>query len=163
VEKLDIYDINGNKLNKICIRGEGKLLDNEYFLVTTIWIKSGIRYLIQLTSEQKGSVYAVTGGHVTSGRTSLEQIKTECKEELNFDLDDSKLKFMGKVYFNKMICDTYFYEDDEQDLETINFQLQKEEVEDVLWLTKDEIEDMILKNIFRESSAMQYMKFIRNL
>lgn len=163
MEKLDLYDIHLNKLNKTIVRGEGMPGDDEYVLVTTIWIRSGIRYLIQHTSPEKGSIYASTGGCVSSGNTSREQIKIECKEELDFELKDENLSFLGRAYLDKAIFDIYYYEDEDIDLEEIKFNLQKEEVESVVWLTKDEIEDLIIKDEFRESSANQYMQFIRKM
>ena len=164
MEILDIYDIHGNKLNKTTVRGNLNLIEGEEFIkIVTVWFRSGIRYLIQLVSEEKGSVYAVTGGHVPTGSTSREQAKVECKEELGFDLEDSKLTYLGPVYEKRVIIDVYLYEDEDGDLEEVDFALQKEEVDSVYWLTKDEMEDMMLKGILRDSTAHQYMEFIKKL
>lgn len=164
MEILDIYDIHGNKLNKTTVRGNLNLIEGEEFIkIVTVWFRSGIRYLIQLVSEEKGSVYAVTGGHVPTGSTSREQAKVECKEELGFDLEDSKLTYLGPVYEKRVIIDVYLYEDEDRDLEEVDFALQKEEVDSVYWLTKDEMEDMMLKGILRDSTAHQYMEFIKKL
>lgn len=164
MEILDVYDIKGNKLNKTTVRGNLQLKEGEEFIkIVTVWFRSGIRYLIQLVSKQKGSEYAVTGGHVPTGSTSREQAKVECKEELGFDLDDDKLKFIGSVVETRVIIDVYLYEDEDIDLEEVEFQLQEEEVESVVWLTKDEMEDMILKGILRDSTAHQYMVYIKDM
>lgn len=164
MEILDIYDIHGNKLNKTTVRGNLNLIEGEEFIkIVTVWFRSGIRYLIQLVSEEKGSVYAVTGGHVPTGSTSREQAKVECREELGFDLEDSKLTYLGPVYEKRVIIDVYLYEDEDRDLEEVDFALQKEEVDSVYWLTKDEMEDMMLKGILRDSTAHQYMEFIKKL
>ena len=164
MEVLDVYDIHGNKLNKTTVRGNLELVEGEEFIkIVTVWFRSGIRYLIQLTSEQKGSIYAVTGGHVPTGSTSREQAKVECKEELGFDLEDSKLTYIGPVVEKRVIIDVYLYEDEDIDLEEVEFTLQEEEVESVCWLTKDEMEDMILKGTLRDSTAHQYMVYIKNM
>ena len=164
MEILDVYDVHGNKLNKTTVRGNLELIEGEEFIkIVTVWFRSGIRYLIQLVSEEKGSVFAVTGGHVPTGATSREQAKVECKEELGFDLEDSKLTYIGPVVEKRVIIDVYLYEDEDIDLETVEFELQEEEVESVHWLTKDEMEDMILKGILRDSTAHQYMTYIKNL
>lgn len=164
MEILDVYDVHGNKLNKTTVRGNLELIEGEEFIkIVTVWFRSGIRYLIQLVSEEKGSVFAVTGGHVPTGTTSREQAKVECKEELGFDLEDSKLTYIGPVVEKRVIIDVYLYEDEDRDLETVEFELQEEEVESVHWLTKDEMEDMILKGILRDSTAHQYMTYIKNL
>ena len=164
MEILDVYDIKGNKLDKTTVRGNLQLKEGEEFIkIVTVWFRSGIRYLIQLVSKQKGSEYAVTGGHVPTGSTSREQAKVECREELGFDLDDDKLKFIGSVVETRVIIDVYLYEDEDIDLEEVEFNLQEEEVESVVWLTKDEMEDMILKGILRDSTAHQYMVYIKDM
>lgn len=163
MEILDVYDIYGNKLNKTVERNNKTLKEGEFVKVAAVWIKSGIRYLIQLTSETKGSEYAVTGGHVPTGCDSRSQAIVECKEELGIDLDNNKLSYLGNIYLKRAILEVYLYEDEDTDLENFEFTLQDEEVAEVLWVTKDEIEDMILKGIFRDSSSQQYMKYIKNL
>lgn len=163
MEILDVYDINGNKINKTIERNNKDLKDGEYIKLAVVWVRSGIRYLIQLVSEQKGGEYAVTGGHIPTGCTSREQVMTECKEELGLDLDGDKLNYLGSVIERRAIFDVYIYEDEDKDLENVKFELQAEEVQDVIWLTKDEIEDLILKGMFRNSSAHQYMKYIKDM
>lgn len=165
MELLDVYDINRNKLNKTIVRNETWLDEGEFVLITTIWIRSGIRFLVQHTSKQKGSENAVTGGCVTAGNDSRQQIKIECKEELGFDLKDENLSLLGSLILEdkRALLDVYIYEDEQIDLEEVQFQLQESEVESVAWLSKNEIEDLILKDQFRSSSATQYMKLIRNL
>lgn len=165
MELLDVYDINRKKLDKTIVRGETVLCDGEFVLITTIWIRSGIRFLIQHTSKQKGSTYAVTGGCVSAGNTSKQQIKIECQEELGFDLKDENILLLGSLVVPDMraILDVYLYEDEDVDLEQIEYHLQESEVESISWLSKNEIEDLILKDNFRPSSAEQYMKLIRNM
>lgn len=165
MELLDVYDIHRNKLDKTIVRGETMLEDGEFFLITCIWLRSGIRYLIQHTSVQKGSVFAVTGGCVSSGNDSRKQIKIECKEELDFDLKDENLSLLGSIIFEeaRAICDVYLYEDENIDLEEVEYHLQESEVESISWLSKNEIEDLILKDSFRPSSATQYMRFIKDM
>ncbi len=164
MEILDVYDIKGNKLNKTTVRGNLELKEGEEFIkIATVWFRSGIRYLIQLVSKQKGSEYAVTGGHIPTGCNSREQAKVEVKEELGFDLEDKKLTYLGPVVEKRVIIDVYLYEDEDKDLEEVEFKLQDEEVESVVWLTKDEMEDMILKGMLRDSTAHQYMVYIKGL
>lgn len=162
MEILDLYNIKGEKLNKTIIRGN-KPDDGEYIKLACVWIKSDIRFLIQICSEEKGSEYAVTGGHVTSGNTSLKQAVVECQEELGIELNPNDLQFLGSIYRGKAIFDVFLYEDEDYTLSTHDFDLQKSEVESVCWLSKNDIEDLILKNEFRESTAEQYFKFIKDL
>ena len=162
MELLDLYNIQGEKLGKTIERGN-KPNDNEYIKLATVWIKNDIRFLIQKCSEEKGGEYAVTGGHVTAGNTSLQQAIIESKEELDIELNTNDLEFLGSIYRGKAIFDVYLYEDEDYKLSEHKFNLQKSEVEDICWLSKNDIEDLIIKNEFRESSAEQYFKFIKNI
>ena len=72
MEKLDLYNADGEKLNKTIFRGT-KPEDGEFIKLSVIYIKSGNKYLFQKCSEEKGGEYAVTGGHVSAGNTREEQ------------------------------------------------------------------------------------------
>ena len=161
MEKLDLYNIQGEKLNKTINRGE-KPNEGEFIKLSVIWIKSDIRYLIQVCSEEKGGEYAVTGGHVSAGNTSRKQAIVEAEEELGIILKEEDLEFLDSVYRNHAIFDVYLYEDEDYTLSNKKFDLQKSEVEEICWLSKNDIEDLIIKGMFRESSAEQYFKFIKN-
>lgn len=163
-EIIDIYDINGNRLNKTIVRGkdEGCLKEGEYIKAVAIWIKNGIRYLIQKVSKAKGGYWAVTSGMVPTGGDGLTQAVVECKEELDLDINKKHLQYLGRVYVEYVIIDTYLYES-ETDLEEYDFTLQESEVEKIAWYTKDEIEDMILKDEMRYSTSQEYLRFIKNL
>ena len=161
MEIVDVYDIHGNKLNKTIVRGNGQdLKTGEYVKAVSIWIKSGIRFLIQKVSKEKGDLWAVTSGAVSSGYESLEQAVIECKEELDLTVKKEDLQYMGNMIFNNVIIDVYLY-DSEEDLEAINFTLQESEVAEIAWLSGNEIEDMILRGDLRQSSCESYLKYIK--
>lgn len=163
MELLDIYDIKGNKLNKTIDRANKKdLAENEYIKIVSVWIKSDHKYLIQYCSKEKGNIYNTTGGHVSSGNSSLQQAIIETKEEIGLDLKESDLTYLGQVIRPNMLFDVYIHEDETQELINHTFDLQKEEVEEICWLSKNDIEDLILKNIFKSITAEGYFKFIKN-
>lgn len=161
MEILDVCDINKAPTGKTIVRGR-KLGKDEYVRGVSIFIKNGIRFLLQLTSKEKGSVYAITSGCITSGNDPLSQAVIECKEELNLDIKKEKLEFLGSVVVNDVIIDSFMYDEDERDLEEYPFDLQKEEVEKILWLSKNEIEDMILKGMIRKSTAQAYLQYVKD-
>ena len=80
MEILDIYDSNGNPTGKKITRGKDKLNENEFIKLVVVWIEYNGKYLIQKTSKEKDSVYAITGGHLTSGNSETEQIVIEVRE-----------------------------------------------------------------------------------
>jgi len=160
MEKLDIYDINGNRTGKTIIRGDKNFADGEYIKLAVIYFKANNKYLLQKCSKEKGGEYAVTGGHVPCGYTSFQQAIIEVKEELGLEIDSNKLKFLGThIKGAHAMFDVYLYEDDS--IFDFNFVLQEEEVESVCWLTKEEIQNLINKNLLRASSTEHYNKFIK--
>ena len=159
MELLDLYNENGEKLNKTIQRGNKNLADNEFIKLTILWIKCKDKYLLQKTSEEKGGDYAVTGGHVPAGSDSLNHIIVEAKEELGLNLTTDKIKLLGSLILKRGIFDVYLFEDEMRD--KVNFTLQTSEVEHVKWFTKEEIEEYIQKGLIRKSSIEQYNKFIK--
>ena len=157
MEKLDIYDIDGNKTQKVVNRGE-QLGQGEFIKLAVVYLKCGDKYLVQKCSEQKGGEYAITGGHTTSGNTSKQQAQVEVMEELGILMDEQKLTYLGNVIKGHGIFDVFLYNDN--NLEKQKFVLQTEEVENVFWLNKSQICELIDKKLMRESSCLHYLKFI---
>ena len=160
MEILDLYDINGDKLDKTIIRGKQKPADGEYIKLCVVYIKCGDKFLYQKCSEQKGGEYAVTGGHVPSGFTSLEQMVVELQEEVGLTVDKEKLEFVASMVRDTAMFDIYYYRDDT--LADYTFTLQESEVDSVHWFTREEIENLIAKSLVRKSSAVHYERFIKN-
>lgn len=158
MEMLQLFNKNGTPLNKSVARGDKNLKEGEYIKLSTIWIKSQGKYLIQKCSEQKGGELAVLGGHVQAGKTSKEQAVLELKEELDLDISLAQLKFLGNIYRPYAIFDVFLCVDD--NLIKRTFTLQQEEVETVVWLSKKEIMALIKDEKFRITSAEQFEKFI---
>ncbi len=158
MEMLQLFDKGGQPLSKSIARGCKDLQDNEYIKLVTIWIESKGKYLIQKCSKEKGGEFAVSGGHVQAGKTSEEQATLELEEELNLFISPTQLKFLGNIYRPYAIFDVFLCADDS--LTSKNFVLQKEEVEDVVWLSKQEIATLIKDGKFRTTSAEQFEKFI---
>lgn len=158
MEYLDIYDNNGNKTGKQIERGNKNLGENEYIKLSTLWLKSGDKYLLQVCSEEKGSEYAVTGGHVSAGNDAKFQAILEAEEELGLHIDSDRLSYLGRIIIRKAMFEVFMLEDDT--LQNKTFTLQKEEVAEVLWLTKSEIESLP-DDILRKSTKIQYETFIK--
>ncbi len=159
MELLDLYDDNGNKLNKTVERGkkyaEGRIM------LSIVFIKNNKNeYLIQKTSIEKGGDYSTTGGHVTTNETPLECIIREMQEELNFKVKKEDLRFISLEKHPTAPCLFSIYELNHNiDLDTLT--LQKEEVEKVEWLTKEEILKLIDNNKFKESHGYLFKKIYK--
>ena len=160
MEILDLYDIDGNKLDKTIIRGEEKPGKDEYIKLCVVYIKCGDKFLYQKCSVAKGGEFAVTGGHVSTGHDSATQMVIELQEELGLNIDKTKLQLIGHMVRDVALFDIYMYEDDS--LLDYNFVLQESEVESIHWFTKPEIESLIERGLVRKSSCIHYEKFIKN-
>lgn len=160
MELLDVCDKDGNLLNKTIVRGEGTLNDDEYIRLVLVWIESKGKYLIQKCSEGKGSEFAITGGHVTHGVMPIDQVVTECKEELDIDIDKNELEYLGTEHLPHAIFYVYYYRDDS--LEGKNFHLQESEVAGVKFYTKEEFETLMQTQKVRGTTIKSYDKFIKN-
>lgn len=158
MEELNLYDDSGQPLNKTIIRGDKNFQPHENIKLTIIYLKCKDKYLVQKCSKEKGGEFAITGGHVSVGNTSQTQAVIEVQEELGICIDAQKLRFLGNIYRPHAIFDVYMYDDD--NLENMPLTLQRSEVEDALWLTKQQILDLIKANEVRQSSKEHFLKFI---
>lgn len=157
MEYLDIYNEKKEKLNKKIKRGD-KLLDNEHILVTVIFIENNEgKYLIQKTSKEKGEKYATTGGHVLSGETPKTAIIREVKEELGLDISNENIIYIGDLLFGIPFGEIYYLK---KDLDVAKLSLQHEEVEQVEYLSKDEILKLIETEKMTKSHGLMFKKML---
>ena len=157
MEYLDIYNEKKEKLNKKIKRGD-KLLDNEHILVTVIFIENVEgKYLIQKTSKEKGEKYATTGGHVLSGETPKTAIIREVKEELGLDISNENIIYIGDLLFGIPFGEIYYLK---KDLDVAKLSLQHEEVEQVEYLSKDEILKLIETEKMTKSHGLMFKKML---
>ena len=159
MELLDLYDKNGKKLNQRVERGN-PLNNDAYIMLSIVFIKnSKSEYLIQKTSKEKGSDYGTTGGHVTSGETSISCIIRELEEELGICTKKEELKFITAYPFDDKRCIFNVFTLD-KDIDINNIILQEEEVEQVMWLTKNEIINLIKEHKFKKTHSKLFKEYI---
>lgn len=150
-EYLELFDEIGNKTGESILRTSKFILPKNRYIMTVIVfiVNSKNEILIQKTSKNREEVYATTGGHVKAGSDSLNSIKEELKEELNLDILDDELTFLAREKLSYKYQDIYLLK---KDILLKKIKLQESEVEDTLWLKKEEIEKLIEKNLFRKSN-----------
>lgn len=158
MEILDLYDEKGKKLNKTVERGKHPY--EGYILLSIVFIKNSKgEYLIQKTSKEKDFEYATTGGHVTSGETALSCIIRELEEEIGLRVNEKELKHICLDSFPKKLC-LFEVFSMKKDIDIDKLTLQKEEVELIKWMPKDEIFALIENNQFKESHGYLFEKHI---
>ena len=153
-ELVDIYDeITGEATGEVITKRKAH---NE-----GIW-HSAVHLFIVSTNREKTllqqrcadkDLYAnywdiAVGGHISSGEDGNVSVKRELEEELGLNPDDYKIEYIGKVKeeFNnggvnskEFVFDYIIY----SDIDINNIKLQKEEVSDVKWVTKEEFNKLI--------------------
>jgi len=151
MEKRDLYDENKKITGKTILAGEYIPSGMRILIVVVIIENSLGQFLIQKRSQVKGGKWALTGGHPKSGETSLEGIKIEVHEELGIDIENPILFKTAKD--EKSFCDLYYVK---QDVNLDDVVLQTSEVSDAKYATKEEIDDLFNKGIFKKSHYMMF-------
>ena len=151
MEKRDLYDENRNLTGKTIFKNE-EIQEGSFILMVVAFIQNPEgKFLIQKRSEEKGGEWAFTGGHPKAGETSLQGIKTEIKEELGIEIDNPILfkEASGKNTY----CDLYYIN---KNVHLADVVIQEEEVAEVKFATKEEIEEMFENEIFKKGHYMMF-------
>ncbi len=159
-EIWDILDEKGNKTGRTMKRGP--IPDGVYNLGADVWIiNSENKILIQKRSPQKinsPNVWAMTGGSVIKGESSLYTIVREAKEELDIDINADNLKLITKFKTGKVWIDTYVLKCD-YDISKMKF--QEDEVSDAKWATWEEINTLVNNGEFIKHRWEFVNKFLK--
>lgn len=146
-EYTDLYDENKNLTGEKLFREKGTKLivpKGRYSVVVLVFMENSKgEFLFQMTSKRKKNVWATTGGHVKSGQTSKEAIIEEIKEELGIDINEDEVKLFKTYKYDDAFKDVFYIK---KDIDINSLTYEKDEVEYVKYLTKDEILDLINNN-----------------
>lgn len=145
MELWEVLDGEGNPTGEIMEKYDKKVFERGFYhLGSDVWIiNSDNKILIQKRSKLKKlepNVWAMTGGSVILGESSLETIVREAKEELDIDIDSDNLKLITKFRTGNVWIDTYILKYD-YDISKMRF--QEDEVSDAKWATWKEIEELV--------------------
>ena len=144
IEKWDILRQDGSPTGRQAVRGGNTLKPGEYHLVVHIWIVSPDgRYLIQRRSETKKlmpGMWAATGGAAMAGETSERAARRELGEELGIIAKEGDLKFVKRIKRRNSLLDVWVITADVEQDELV---LQKSEVAEAKWVSRETLEDMI--------------------
>lgn len=160
MELLDLYDDNGKKIEKTIKRGEK--FDEGNIMLSVIFIRnSNNMFLIQKASKDRKNKYTSTGGHVIHNEDGLTTIIREVKEELGLDIKKEEIKKLDLTKHPSRPCliNVYLLE---KDIDINTLTLQKEEVEEVKWMSEQEILSLINKDLFLESHGYLFKKYFTN-
>ena len=160
LEYLDVYNNNGHRTGRRVIRGDKSIVLNEkeHIAVSVIFIENDKNeFLIQKTSKEKGGDYSSTGGHIDSGETPLEAIKRETKEEIGVDIDNDEIIDYGFLSFDMPLRFMFYVQ---KNVDTKSLKLQKEEVESVQYMSKEEIYKLIEEKKMLKSHGIMFKELM---
>ena len=152
VEYWDILDKNGSfTCRRIKREKFNHFRPGQYHLVVHIWIKSSAGdYLIQKRSADRRPMpgeWAATGGSVCSGEESRAAAIRELEEELGIRVLEHEIHYIGRLTRKNSFVDLWQVG---VDAPIESLQLQKEEVQDAKWVTKEQLLQMIRQKQFHD-------------
>lgn len=160
MEEFDLYTYSRKKTGSKIVRGSGeKIPEGSYRLVVGVLIfNSKGELLIQQRAKEKTTwtnLWDIScAGHVQAGETSQEGASRELKEELGLTYDFTSVPAAISISFPKGFEDFYILH---LDLEPGKLNLQKDEVQKVMWASKEKVLEMLeCKN--PEESFIPYEK-----
>ena len=159
VEYRDLYDQDRKPVNKK-VEKDGKVPKSLKYITVVVFIynKYTKEWLMQKRSKDKGGKWATTSGHPISGQSSIEGMVTEIKEELGVDVKENELKFITTVNRKEKFADIYYLQ---KDLNVKDLNLQKEEVDDVKWMSNKEIENLYKASKFKKTHYNYYCELLK--
>lgn len=145
MEKWDVLDAEGRPTGRRVNRGRRAILrSGEYHSVVHIWITdSKGRLLIQRRSEKKNLMpgeWAATGGATIAGETPFASARRELYEELSIQSNAENLKKIATIRRRNSILTIWHIK---TDVDEKKLRLQRNEVAQVRWVTREEFEKMV--------------------
>lgn len=149
---FDVLDKDRNKLGYTKYRNE-VLESNEYSVGVEIWIFNNKKLLMTQRSINKSHFFKweVPGGCAKTGETSLNTLVRELKEEIGISINNFKI--IDTLIYKQQFVDVYM-SDDIINLDDVV--LQKNEVCNIKFVTKDEFLKMAKNNEIVESVYNRY-------
>ena len=163
MELLDVYDNNGIRTGKVVVRGDKSVIlgDNEHIAVGVIFIENSEgKFLMQKISLEKGGEYSSTGGHIVSGEEPIVSIRREVEEELGVNVCNDNIVELGFMLFDKPIRYLFYLK---KDINVDDVIVQKEEVDFVKYMSVDEINELIDKDLITKSHGILFRELFKRL
>ena len=107
------------------------------------------QYLIQKVAPTKGNYYSTTAGHVQSGERDFAlAMLREMKEEIGLSATKSELQLVKIRRFNYKFVFLYILK---SNVPAEMLRLQKEEVDSVMWMSREDIELLCKMGLFNRN------------
>lgn len=161
-EYIDLFDNNKKNTGIVIPRSKEKELPEGYhILISALLCKnSKNKIMMQLTSKSKGNILSLPSGHVLHNENSKDAIVREIFEEQGLIINKDKIILIEERLANKIaFFDIYYLE---ANYKKEDMKLQKEEVQDVIWMSIEEIFYAYEKGKVRNSSFESIRNYLKN-
>ena len=141
-EYWDLYDAERNLLGRTIMRGDA-FAEGEYYVCCEVWLQNseGKLLVTQRHPDKKaGGLWEFTGGGVLAGETTKQAAIRELTEELGVSAEETELSLLDVYKHKNYFMDIFVVK---KDLDTATLALQPEEVVDAMWVSKEELHQMI--------------------
>lgn len=160
-EYRDLYDNNRKPVNKKMLKDGIQSKGLKYVTVVVfIFNPKNKKWLMQKRTKDKGGKWATTSGHPVSGTTSIQGMITEIKEELGLTVQEKELKLITTVQRKKKFADIYYLE---KIIDINEVKIQKEEVDDITWMSDKDIEAFYNENKFKKTHYNYYKTLVSSM
>ncbi len=153
MELRDLYDCKRILTGEVLEKGNEVPLGKYYITVAVFIENEKGEFLLQKRVVRKDGKWATTGGHPKSGESSLEGMVTEIQEELGVDVKQNELTLFKTIQTEDDFVDLYYLR---KNINVEDIVIQEEEVEKVMWASRDQIKDLIDNEQFSSSHAEFY-------
>lgn len=156
MEKVNVYNRNREAMD--IIKDRNKLKNGEYRISAHIWIiNKANELLIQQragTAKKFPHMWSQTGGGVLVNEQSKETVKREAKEELNLEIKEDEIYYIGSYVRKNDIVDIWLVK---KEIDINKLKLEPTEVENVKLVTFEEFDNMIQKGLVVPSINPSYL------
>lgn len=160
MEKRDLYDENKNLTGEIIYKGH-EVPKGRYYITVVVFIQNDKNeFLIQKRVVTKDGKWAMTGGHPVSGETSKQGIITEIKEELGINIKADNIVLFKTIKTEDDFVDLYYLN---ENINIDKIKVQRDEVESVKWVSREEIENLIKDEQFSQSHSLFFRDCLKYL
>ena len=149
MEILDLYDRELRPTGQTIERGK-RVPPGLMIPIVAVYVYNNQgQYLIQKVAPNKGNYYATTAGHVKSGETDFAKaMLRELKEEIGLSATKSELQLVKIRRFNYKFVFLYILK---SNVPAEMLRLQKEEVDSVMWMSREDIELLCKMGLFNRN------------
>jgi len=159
MECFDVVDINRNNLNYTKTRGS-EMLNHEYNVGVELWLFNNKKLLLTQRSVNKSHPleWEVPGGCSLASESSTDTLKREIFEEIGILLAENDFEYLDTKLYKKQFVDIYV---SNKYVNLNNIKLQKEEISNFKFVSKNEFLKMIENNEIVKSVTQRY-EIIKN-